>query len=579
RDIISDKLIKIENYDRLGFVIDEHFESIDTESLIQYPQLFNEAEIKKAQKKAGDFPKIIPVSGYFIIKKSGEGQGILNELDAMSKEDNFSSSLNALFGSESVSKPTPEKIAYIPTILNKAQENIIQSLSENVLNFIVGPPGTGKTYTIAAMAFEQVSKGKSVLIVSRTDQAVDVIAEKIENEFDLHEVIVRAGKSQYLKDLKNYIENLMSGMEGATDVSNKDIKKTKQKIEETQKYIAKVEKIFDKQVNKEKSKGEFLFHKKEGLFSNLKYSYLKKKSNPQYLMSNIADTLEDNYEHLIVLIKLYFKLTMTVNQNDVLAKNRESVANILKALRARTGLRKEEYFKKVDNKILFKIFPIWLVKMKDIYKVLPNTREMFDVAIIDEATQCDIASCLPIFNRAKKIVVCGDPKQLRHISFLPTKTQENLFEKFNLDKGSLTKDFFDYRNNSIIDIVNFAVKSQSQISFLNEHFRSCPSIIRFSNKEFYANKILLMTNRPGLPKNQGLNIIECNSKRDENGVNHKEAEAIFKAIKSKFQLLNENSNLKTKSIGILSPFRDQVEHFKQQAEKMLGDTLISRISF
>ena len=45
-------------------------------------------------------------------------------------------------------------------------------------------------------------------------------------------------------------------------------------------------------------------------------------------------------------------------------------------------------------------------------------RDIVDVAIIDEASQCDIASALPLMYRAKRAVIVGDDKQLTHISSL-----------------------------------------------------------------------------------------------------------------------------------------------------------------
>ena len=48
------------------------------------------------------------------------------------------------------------------------------------------------------------------------------------------------------------------------------------------------------------------------------------------------------------------------------------------------------------------------------------------LVLVDEATQCDLASCLPIIDRGKKLVVTGDPRQLRHVSFLSRSRQRHL---------------------------------------------------------------------------------------------------------------------------------------------------------
>ena len=71
-----------------------------------------------------------------------------------------------------------------------------------------------------------------------------------------------------------------------------------------------------------------------------------------------------------------------------------------------------------DFKPLLEAFPCWCVTTYAISGSLPLKPGMFDVAIIDEASQCDIASCFPILFRAKRAVIVGDDKQLPHLSFL-----------------------------------------------------------------------------------------------------------------------------------------------------------------
>lgn len=55
-----------------------------------------------------------------------------------------------------------------------------------------------------------------------------------------------------------------------------------------------------------------------------------------------------------------------------------------------------------DFKPLLEAFPCWCVTTYAVSDSLPLKPGLFDVAIIDEASQCDIASCFPILFRAKK---------------------------------------------------------------------------------------------------------------------------------------------------------------------------------
>ncbi|MFT8323320.1 MAG: AAA domain-containing protein [Bacillus sp. (in: firmicutes)] len=49
----------------------------------------------------------------------------------------------------------------------------------NPVTFLWGPPGTGKTYTLARVALQRYWKGKRILILSHSNQAVDVLLKEI----------------------------------------------------------------------------------------------------------------------------------------------------------------------------------------------------------------------------------------------------------------------------------------------------------------------------------------------------------------------------------------------------------------
>jgi len=57
------------------------------------------------------------------------------------------------------------------------------------------------------------------------------------------------------------------------------------------------------------------------------------------------------------------------------------------ALRSRSGTMQEDIFKKIDFNYLINTFPIWLVNLDSLYSVLPLQKNLFDLVIIDEATQ------------------------------------------------------------------------------------------------------------------------------------------------------------------------------------------------
>src|SRR5690606_1837416 len=224
----------------------------------------------------------------------------------------------------------------------------------------------------------------------------------------------------------------------------------------------------------------------------------------------------------------HVKLDYDQQVETALVWERKALRTFLKGIRARTSARQEEFFQLVNFGVILQTFPIWLTNLSDIHDVLPLKKELFDLAIIDEATQCDIASCLPIIQRAKRIVIVGDPKQLRHVSFLADSIQHTLQKKHQLT-NVIEGVSLDYRRCSFLDLVIERV-DQKQIIFLDEHFRSAYPIIHFSNQYFYNNALKIMTSVPTDSVFSHITQTTLDGVRNKSGVNEKEAQAILDKV-------------------------------------------------
>lgn len=211
---------------------------------------------------------------------------------------------------------------------------------------------------------------------------------------------------------------------------------------------------------------------------------------------------------------------------------------------------------------LLTALPVWLVNLSDLHRIIPLDGGLFDLVIIDEASQCDIASALPALQRAKRAVITGDPKQLRHLSFLQTARQDEFANRFGLSDEE--KEKFHFRHVSLVDLVATGIRDQASVIFLNEHFRSRPAIIGFSNREFYAGQLAVMTGHreADLGGEAPLSVYEVGGRRGANGVNEDEVTAILDQLA---ELTRPGAP--ALSIGILSPFRAQVDTILARVEK------------
>ena len=224
-----------------------------------------------------------------------------------------------------------------------------------------------------------------------------------------------------------------------------------------------------------------------------------------------------------------------------------------------------------DFKPLLDAFPCWCVTTYAISGSVPMKPGLFDVVIIDEASQCDIASCFPILYRAKRAVIVGDDKQLPHLSFLEKAKEQSFLTQYEIP--SKYQLIWHFRTNSMFDLANYY--SMTPV-LLDEHFRSSKPIIDFSNKEFYGNKIRIM-NKTTYYKGV-LEVEYVYDGKVDYAVtrNLPEAEAVVQKVHSLI-IDNEHDNPDNpQSIGIISPFRAQVELIKHSLMQVLSDTIIKK---
>lgn len=135
--------------------------------------------------------------------------------------------------------------------------------------------------------------------------------------------------------------------------------------------------------------------------------------------------------------------------------------------------------------------PVWIVTNLSVRNALPLEPDLFDLVIVDEASQCDIPSALPLLFRARRALIIGDPHQLRHISTLSPIEEQNLAAEHSV--GHLLEKW-SYNQRSLYALAEGTlIEHGSQPLFLAEHYRSHPEIIEFSNRTFYKGQLILRT--------------------------------------------------------------------------------------
>ncbi|HVX85427.1 MAG TPA: AAA domain-containing protein [Phycisphaerae bacterium] len=124
---------------------------------------------------------------------------------------------------------------------------------------------------------------------------------------------------------------------------------------------------------------------------------------------------------------------------------------------------------------------------------LPFHSRLFDLVIVDEASQVNIAEIIPAFYRGARVCVVGDHKQLGLNAaglFTLNKTFEQLVWNLHFADGQISFDAAKDRSllvskSSILEFTQEAL--QLRPVTLTEHFRSHPKLARFTSDNFYAD--------------------------------------------------------------------------------------------
>ena len=574
-DIESRKLIKTNfdsqvaskvNFEKLeqNKITDFHFVSqlatslesvgeVGAEELRLFPDLWSSKKINsKIKSKLILNDLYIPCAVLCLVEKPKFSYSTLGELKKLENCTVYSDALNVVFERQKNKSSIEEGI--VCEELNESQKQALENSNSKILSVIAGPPGTGKSYSIANLAAEKVSKGQSVLISSKNSEALTVIESKIKENLKIDNITVNPSDNSNLSSLKNHLKFILSREFKASSVTFDKAQINETKVGDSLYEIDYIKTEIEKQFELEK--GAWKRIDTNRLTKHASVEFKKRiikarsfKTIPLWFhLENYYKRLKENRENSRTLLQNFSKNSL----NFAVKNHRKDLRNYYDFLRARNTERKDKLYEKINHDVILKTFPVWLVKMTEVAKVFPLKKEMFDYLIIDEASQCDTASILPLLQRAKKCIVVGDENQLGHISFLAKDFESVLLKSVSEDD----KRFCQHREVSFLSLLNNTVDPQD-ITMLHEHYRSKHAIIEFSNQVIYNNKLEILTKRPirGEKEVRLVNVIGKNV----NSINVKEINSIVNWVTDlvkKEKLIPKH--LKT-SIGVLSPFRNQVD--------------------
>ena len=511
-----------------------------------------------------------------------------------------------LGGKDGLRKFSLPKCVIYPFGCNASQKKAVENALTNQVSIIQGPPGTGKTQTILNIIANLLINGKTILVVSNNNSAVDNVAEKLSSpKVGLGFIVAKLGSRE---NRAMFIENqpVYPDMSDWLRESKAEI------VHKVDDALGIVSEGFAKQIQLSQLSSELgsleVERKYNDDLANADHAMSWLMGKPSAKLIKLLSQLQhfvDEEQKMGLLLRLKWVFALGLKAWSML--KRDDAVNLVELETAYYSLHKKElevaiedistFLKRKNiNKNMDIICDQSLILLKDsiarrfqggertIFKrntikqdsenflreypvVLSTTYSaksciskdmVFDYVIMDEASQVDIATGALALSCAENAVIVGDDKQLPNV--IDGKTRLSLTD---IEKAHGIDDKYKITTHSFLQSCN-EVFTDCPTKLLREHYRCQPKIIEFCNKMFYDGELVTMTKDD--KRGDTLSVVRTVPGNHARGhVNQREIDVIAKEVMPKTPI--------DESVGIISPYRDQSFAINEQLHRDIASTV------
>ena len=375
-----------------------------------------------------------------------------------------------------------------PSDLTEEQRAALEGMTAHEISYLWGPPGTGKTTTLAATVYKLFAENMRVLLVSNTNQAVDGILEalckRVSGKAKLavpEGSILRVGPIVSDTLATNYGEqieldsvlrrNEKKTVERLVPLKNdRDALKASISQLETGKTLARSQAGLREKLAQIEARRRAL---RPGLFASIRRIFFANGLSKPV----VVDETEDLDSEIKLIYSGLTKITESLKQIDLTsleADLAESKTRYQELGEAIGGL--EELQREMRASVLSRARVVATSATRAFLQ--PQQLTDFDVVVIDEASMLPLPVVFLLAGIARRqVIIAGDFRQLPPIAL----------SSLPVVKQWYSKDIFEAAG--IVDLVE-AGGQHACLFTLTTQFRSKPEIVSLINGHFYAGKLL-----------------------------------------------------------------------------------------
>lgn len=520
-------------------------------------------------RSVDDMPYMIGLESNIALDLHKEYQPIIR----MYQEGDVAVPIRAFFGDllERPDKRASYPIALIDRKINMDQLLAIHNAMKYPVAYIQGPPGTGKTNTIIETIITAFFNERTVLFTSYNNHPINGVYEKLSSlTYQGHLIpfpILRLGNYEKMREALRTMKKLYKRVQGIqvferTLDRNKDNRK--QRAKSLSELLKRYEERLDLKEREETIDRLLEYRKKKGASLQMMSFEMDLETrqrgqieaqiarlgevSEEEALSYVDDDTEELKKYLYYTSAGRIKKMGTPRYADLMGiLDMEDTEKQIEAFTKYLG-------KKRNIEKLQKVFPVIVTTCISAHR-LGNPEPMFDMTIMDEASQCNVAVALVPIIRGESLMLVGDPQQLNPVILLDEAVNDKLKKRYGVSEE------YDYRKNSIYKTY-LSCDAVSDETLLHDHYRCHKRIIEFNNKKYYHSRLHILSESKG-----DMPLVYIDMEQVPAGLkNTAPAEAWEIA---RYAALNRDKN-----IGVITPFVNQKKLIEEELVKQKANHVV-----
>ncbi len=519
-----------------------------------------------------------------------------------------------------------------PLPSNRSQEEALERLRREPLTIVTGPPGTGKTQLVVNAVTNAWLDGDKVLVTSTNNGAVDVAVERAEQDIGSG-LLMRTGRRVEREQVPGRITAALDRAKkerGDPAKARAALKRTADERAASIEKLARLDRLDDELlsvVEELETTRSDLMAVSRALWpggraptlpidsdrigrwaERLLRAWFFRRFRARRLRRRLGCVETASLERVVTWAQLdrhrstlsrrleagrdeHRQLKAEVGDPAVVIPDRDRkwteaslcAIRVDSAVRIRSGAGRLGVFGRAQaggaafRNIVGNALPDlrgWACTALSAGSNFPLEAGLFDLVIVDEASQCSLAAVLPLAYRAKRLAAVGDPCQLQPIIPLGDGLLQTIAEEVGLDSDDLRRRGIHHKSGSAYFAFECPAGKSAPPVLLNEHYRCHPHIARWFNRTFYNNELTVLTGVAERDRAILWQDVEGKAERPRSGTSWGNRAEARQAAEWIGVLLRSGS-----SVGVVTPYAAQAQLIERLARERFDRSMLDEAGF